>query len=335
MTASIALVGPRGCARQAEESLCITPLGLVPRQALAKLRAFGVQVEGLEYPYIDIGGFIVPGRDPVAFNLPGMERDRDDAAAGAERWEQPPRPEAGPAAGPRARSAQAAPGASPHAIERRLTTLNLDLSALVAFHPLTRVVASTETVVYFNIPIGIIPELPITARLTLEVPLRGRAQLSPSMQLSSVPDVRAWAVWEGGPMHSRPIASHHQNPDGAICANMPSQWILGVYALHDYVAFCVLWAAKVMHEHLIGFYPGPQHYPAAVRVRRDRTDEFCGCGEHHRYRDCCRHLDRARRPYDLWRESHLARASYVAELARQGRSLRPPDHLLRLGLEVH
>lgn len=71
-------------------------------------------------------------------------------------------------------------------------------------------------------------------------------------------------------MHGRRIVSHHQNPDGAACANMPGQWIRGVYPLHDYVAFYVLWVAKALHEHCFGFYPGPQHCLAAVRVQRDR-----------------------------------------------------------------
>jgi hypothetical protein len=317
-------------------SLQPTLLGLLPQLGLDNLREFGVQIERLQFPYIDVGGFIVPGRDPAAINPPGMECDRDVEAAGAGRegWGQAPREEAGPSAGARQRppSPQAAPGAAPHAFGRELTTLNLDLSALVKFHPLARVVASTEMGIYLNIPIGVIPWLPIGARLTFELPLTPRERLSRRMQLSGVPDVRAWAVWEGGPLHGRLIKSHHQNPDRAICANMPGEWILGVHPLHDYVAFCVLWVAKVLHEHLVGFYPGPQHYPAAVRVRRDRPDEFCGCGKRERYRSCCRDNDRAQHPLVLWRESLLGRASYLDDLAWQGRPSGPPDALLSLGI---
>lgn len=328
-----ATVEQRADASKVSTSLCATSLGLIPQTGLTNLRAFGAQVERLEYPYIDVGGFVVPGRDPVDINQPGMERDRDAAAERArEGWQQSPPEQAGSAAGTWERPPQAAPGASPHTLGHELTTLNLDLPALVSFHPLTRVVASTERVVHLNIPIGVIPNLPIGARLTLEVPLMGRKGLSQSMQLPGVPDVRAWAVWEGGPMHGLLIGSHHQNPDRAICANMPGQWILGVYPLHDYIAFCVLWVAKVLHEQLIGFYPGPQHYPAAVRVRRDRPDEFCGCGEHRRYRICCRDDDRAQRPYALWRDAHLARVQYLSEVVRQGRSPEPPAALVRLGL---
>jgi len=313
---------------------CPVTLGLIPRLGLANLRAFGEQAERLEYPYIDVGGFIVPGRDPAFTNPPGMEQCRNAGGKGAEWWGQAPREEAGSPAGTRERppSPQAAPGASPHAFERWLTTFNLDLSALVAFHPLARIVASTEAVVHLNIPVGIIAGLAIGARLTLELPLIPRALLSSPMQLADVPDVRAWAVWEGGPMHGRLILSHHQNPDGAVCASMPGQWIRGVYPLHDYVAFCVLWVAKALHEHCFGSYPGPQHYLAAVRVRRDRCDEFCGCGKLRRYRDCCRDEDRARSQYALWREARLSRAMYRGELTRQGRPAGPPESILRLGM---
>lgn len=308
----------------------MTPIGLVPRAGLAALRAFGEQAERLEYPHIDVGGFIVPGRDPAASNTPGMEQVA--YAAGSERWEQSPREEAGPSAGPRARSTEAAPGASPHTLEQFLTSLNLDLSGLVTYHPYTRVVASTETVVHLNIPIGMLRELPIRARLTLEIPIAQRHQLSQSMQVTGVPDVRAWAIWDGGAMSGTLVRGHHQNPDRAICACMPGQWLMGVNPLTDYVAFCILWVAKALHEHLLGFYPGPQHCTIVQRVERDRADEYCGCGKLQRYRDCCREIDRSRTTYDRWREGYLGRMQYLDELARQGRPPGPPEQLLRLGL---
>lgn len=308
----------------AAESRCVTPLGLIAQSGLANLRAFGAQADRLEYPYMGAGGFIVPGREPAAITTPGMEHDHDAAAArkGREWHGGAPREKAGPAARARRRQTpEAAPGASARAVECRLTSLNLDLSALVAFHPLTRVVASTEMAVYLNIPIGMIPGLPIGARLTLEVPLVPRERLTGSGhgEPSDVPDVRAWAVWEGGIMHRQLIVSHHRYPDQAICANMAGEWIMGVHPLHDYVAFCVLWAAKELHNILFGFYPGPQHYPAAVRVQRDRSEEFCGCGKHRRYRDCCRDDDLAIPAYDRWRGAYVARMHYINELGGQGR----------------
>ena len=304
---------------------------MIPRAGIAALRAFGAQAERLEYPYIDVGGFIVPGRDPVAINPPGKETERHAAAerAGPEGWEQSAPEQAGPPAGARQRSAEAAPGASPHALGDRLTTLNLDLPALVSFHPLTRVVASGGAVVHLNIPLGIIPELPIGARLTLEVPVT-RPERTIGHR-SDVPDVRAWAVWEGGIIHGRHIVSHHRYPDEAICASMAGQWMLGVHPLHDYVAFCALWVAKALHEMLLGSYPGPQHCSAAVRMQRDRPDEFCGCSEHRRYRDCCRDADLANGPFALWQDANASRLQYLTDLARQGRSPGRPESLLTLG----
>ncbi len=300
---------------------------------MANLRAFGEQAERLEYPFIDVGGFIVPGRDPVMPISPGTEHDRHDAVEPPrEGWQQSPSEQAGSAAWTRQRSAQAAPGASPHALGHDLTHSYLGLSALTSFHPLTRVVASTESVVYLNLPLGVLPELPFGARLTLEVPRTGRTGLNQSMKLTGVPDVRAWAVWEDGPMHGLRIESHHQNPDRAICANMPEQWMLGVHALHEYVAFCTMWVAKVVHEQLLGFYPGPQHYAAAERVRRDRPDEFCGCGKPRRYRHCCREKDRAMSHYARWHDAQLARRQYLHELKKQGRAPVTPEAPLRLGL---
>lgn len=321
-------------AASGRDDYVLTPLGFLPCTGLAALRAFGAQAERLEYPCIDVGGFIVPGRDPVAINPPGMERDCDAAAsgAGAEGWEQSAPEQAGPPTGSRQRPPQAAPGAPPHTLGNRLTTLNLDLSVLVSFHPLTRIVASTETVVYFNIPLGVIPGLPFGARLTLEVPLLPRERLTNRMPLSGVPDVRAWAVWEGGPLHGASLVGHHRNPDLGICAYMPGEWILGVHPLHDHVAFCILWVAKVLHERLLGFYPGPQHCSVTVRVSRDRPDELCGCSQRRLYRDCCRDADLSRTPYARWKEAYLGRSEYVAELARQGRALTPPVSLLQSGL---
>jgi hypothetical protein len=195
-------------------------------------------------------------------------------------------------------------------------------------------VASTEAVVYMNIPLGLIPQLPIGARLTLEVPLALPTPFTPSREFPDVPDVRAWAVWEGGSMHGQRVVSHHSYPDHTICANLTGEWRLGVHPLHDYVAFCALWAAKSLHERLLGFYPGRQHYPAAVRVQRNRPNEFCGCGAPRRYRDCCRNRDLAMRPYELWRDAQSGRMRYLRDLARQGRASEPQDALFVMGLNL-
>jgi len=315
----------------------ITQLGALPSNGIAALCAFGLQAEALEYPCIDVGGFIVPGRDPaISPQLPGMEFDEHGRSSRARAWGESPRQETGSKTGQRPRPASpqaAASGASTHTLEQRLSTRNLDLSGLAEYHPLARVIASSETVEYLNIPIGLFHELPIHARLTLEVPLTPRDRLSRhSTMPTTVPDVRAWAVWEGGPMHGSLVISHHENPDHAICANIPGEWLLGVHPLRDYVAFCALWTAKALHELLIGFYPGLQHYPAYARVKRDRLSEYCGCGEARRYAECCRDCDHRRTSFDHWREAYFTRRAYMRELIWQARPLTAPLALLQMGL---
>lgn len=349
----MAAIASLSTARIAGDAECVlTPLGLLPQTGLAVLRAFGEEAERLEYPCIDVGGFIVPGRGPAVSDLPGEESNNHGRTAGAAWRGRPAREEAGPAAWARQRpssSQAAAPGASPHALEQRLNHLHLDLPGLVDYHPLARVTASTEEVVYFDIPVGLFREIPIRARLTLEVPLFSRERLSrpfvesrvttPPFELrleprlpTSVPDVRAWAVWEGGALHALRVVSHHRNPDTSICACLPHEWVRGVHPLRDYVAFCIVWIGKVLHERLLGFYPGRQHFGAFDRVRRDRVDEYCGCGSAQRYRDCCRDGDHRRTSFDRWREAMSARRQYLQELAWQGRTPSPPDDLLRGGL---
>lgn len=332
MAASPIACGPAG-AVQFE----MTPLGALPKSGVAQVRAFGAEAERREYPCIDIGGFIVPGRDPAASNLPGEEHDAD-AAEGEQCGGGAPPEQAGSAAGSRQRPAPsaspqaAAPGTPAHAVVGRLTTLNLDLPGLAEYHPLARVTASAETVAYFNIPLGLFRGLPIRARLTLEVPLVSRERMAVRSRSLDSPELRAWSVWEGGPLNGTRIATHHQYPDLAMCVCMSGQWIRGVHPLRDYVAFCALWAAKALHERLLGFYPGTQHYPAAVRVRRDQPDEYCGCAARRRYADCCRAADLSRPAYEHWREAYVACQQYLNDLAWQGRTLAPPEELLQLGV---
>ena len=341
------VVKPAPAARRSPASVCATPFGLVPQAGIANLCEFGEQAERLEYPYIDVGGFIVPGRGPAASITPGWESDDDVAARETGQWGESARTEAGPPAGPwegQATPEAAAPGASPHAFEQRLAHLNLDLPALVDYHPRARVTASTAEAVYLDVPLGLFRDLPVRARLTLEVPLHRRDRLSRTFVESrvplrtgelilepriptEVPDVRAWAAWQGGSLDGVRITSHHQNPDASICACRPLEWVRGVHPLTDYIAFCALWVGKALHERLLGFYPGRQHYGPLDRVRRDRIHEYCGCGSTRRYGACCRADDRMRTPYALWTELYHARAQYLSELAWQRRSPGPPTVL--------
>jgi hypothetical protein len=113
---------------------------------------------------------------------------------------------------------------------------------------------------------------------------------------------------------------------------MSHEWVLGLHALRDYVAFCALWAAKLLHERLLGRYPGLQHYSTSERVRRDRRTEYCGCGRSNRYAACCRRADLQMTAYERWHAGQEDRALYLVELKRQGRAPRPPAELLRMGI---
>jgi hypothetical protein len=238
--------------------------------------------------------------------------------------------------------------------------IDRDLGELIRYHPkaeVTRVSSSTFPHLTIQLPAGLFRALPFRATLALEVPLLRRDQLrlpslsaaygvagagdikwyepnryyqpNPWMHRSGyaeplVPDVRAWAWWSGGPFHGVLIESHHQNPDLGICACKPSDWILGVHSLVDFVGMCVSWIGKALHEREVGFYPGPQHYGAWRRIQRDRADEHCGCGEGtRRYRECCRDVDRKLSHYQLWAGQHFSAQAYCTELVRQGRPAIP------------
>ena len=326
-------------------SFCATPLGVFSAEGMADLRRFAEEAERLEYPCIDVGGFIVPGPGPAdPLNEPGKELENYGPAAGGAWRGEPAREEAGPAAGARQRPAPpqaAAPGAPPHTVGHRLNHLNLDLPGLADYHPLARVTVSTAEAVFLDVPIGLFHELPIRARLTLEIPLVGRARLSrlhnetrltePPFEFkrvmplpTPVPDVRAWARWEGGALHGQRVESHHRYPDFSICACMTHEWVLGVHPLRDYVAFCALWIGKALHERLLGVYPGRQHYGPWHRVLRDRVNEYCGCGSERRYASCCRTSDRALSAFARWQDALAARRQYLTELRWQGRPAEPP-----------
>jgi hypothetical protein len=142
--------------------------------------------------------------------------------------------------------------------------------------------------------------------------------------MSITPDVRAWATWEGGGQRDDRIISHHQMPDGCICACREGEWIRGVHPLVDYIGYCITWIGKVLHEHEFGFWPGPQHFGPLTRARRDRPNEYCGCGSDRRYRDCCRDTDFAKSVFERWAEQYQARTAYLTELAWQGRASHAP-----------
>lgn len=330
---------------------------------LAPLAAFGNEAERGRYPAVDVGGFLVPGEESSPSLDPGQEEQSNGRATG--------RQEAGPATGPRQGSrrsqaeAEAEASTASHPLKRRV--MSRDLEELRLFHPeavVTEISSSSFPHLVIGLPVGLFRDLPFRAELNLEVPLISRDQLRlpnlgtaygemgtqsirwygptqsyhvnpllnrPGFAEPLVPDVRAWARWVGGPFHGASIESHHQNPDRGICACKPTDWVLGVNPLVDFVGMCISWIGKALHERELGFYPGPQHYGDWKRVERDQPHEFCGCGEGmKRYHECCRAPDRLQTPFQLWAGRYASARAYYSELARQGRPASLPPTATRI-----
>lgn len=325
-------LGPSNSATQREPGQVLTPIGLVSESAVRRLQAFGKEADRRQLPRIDVGGLIVPGLSLSENSGSGYQRGQDVTAGreGQFPWRESSR-RANAQGHEGSQPSTPLPSETPHAIRHGLTQANLDVAGLVKYFPASHVTAQREGLVYLSMQVQLFEELPLGARLLLEVPLAERTRLSrPSVLPTPVPDVRAWAVWEGGPSHGRVVRSHHQNPEGAICACMPHEWLLGVHPLRDYAAFCVLWTAKLLHEQWFGRYPGQQHYHAFARVQRDRQDEYCGCGGMNSYAACCRESDRREATLTHWRNAKLASAQYLRELAAQRRPILSPEDVAEL-----
>jgi hypothetical protein len=192
-----------------------------------------------------------------------------------------------------------------------------------------------------EVPVALFENATFGARLVLEIPtcnglrhagglvseLVGRTfGAYPAYTLvTCVPDVRAWSYWSGGPLEHTRIASHHENPDLSMCVCMPHEWLRCVHPLLEYVDFCTLWVARALHELVLGWYPGRQHFGERARAMRDHRLEFCGCGSDQRYQDCCRNSDLALSHFERWRRYREARSLYLSILRAQGRESGPPQ----------
>jgi hypothetical protein len=277
------------------------------------LRAFG-RAAGLYAQHVVLeGGFVAPGRQASPSTVRGEERCNDvRESSGSE--------ETGSAAGPwegRRASAPTTPSTPSYPVERGLSTA-LRLEELFQYHPDARWLGSSSSTAFISAPVGLFSTLPYRAILVIEVPAEWPSWLM-GYPISDVPAVRAWAFWSDGIV----VRSHHQYPDESICACQPGQWRLGRDGIEDYVGFCVCWIAKALHLQVLGWWPGPQHYPAAVRVARNRPDEFCGCGSDKRYADCHATRDLQQSPYSRWLEVVEAQRGYRLELQRRGLSEQP------------
>jgi len=305
---------------------------------LRPLREFGAEAERLGFPCIDVGGFIVPGNVPADLFGSGKEQNANDSAR-QSAVESAARQETGPPTRPwQGPSEAAAASTAAHAVRLGLGLPEyLRLEELDYFHPEARLLSSSSSAAVVEIPVGLFRDLPYRALVTFEIPLVERQRLTrhflPALSSDIVrepgipnatPDIRAWARWDGGYLDAGPITSHHQNPDGCICACREGEWIRGIHPLVDYVSYCISWIGKVLHEREVGFWPGPQHCGPQARVRRNRPDEYCGCGLKRRYRDCCMRSDDAMTPHKRWADEYSATARYLAELNWQKRSPHAP-----------
>lgn len=282
-----------------------------PRLAsgLEALKEFGRDAELFLQPAIAIGGFVVPGG--AAVWIPSRFKEKLSAESSS----------AGPAASAGARQASAASQAA-----RPIGTLirgegGEEYGELVENYPDAHTAASSPTLDIITMKLGLFEGLSNRARLFLEIPrFELAARYSP---LSLVPPIRAWAFWDAGAEAGLQITSHHENPDGSICACMIHDWRRGQDLVVDYVNFCVCWIAKILHDQLIGFYPGRQHLPDYLRKKRDRAGEFCGCGQPVRYRDCHRDADLQLDPDKLRQNVRKVHLQYFAELREQHRAHNP------------
>lgn len=299
---------------------------------LDDLRAFGVEAEARRWPRIDISGVILPGEDAQLPWCPGTEgyanaRDPRRARQGVGRSEARPRQ------GSQTEASEAsAPGSASHAVQCRV--IEEDLEELKEYYPNSAISFGSSSFIHIWLPLTLFHSLPYRARLLLEIPLQPRADRMCSAlnasglgraAVSMVPDVRAWAFWEDGII----ARSHHQMPDLAICACQPRDWALGVHALYEYVDFCVVWLGKLLHEQLLGFWPGVQHYGDLAMQRRDRPREYCGCGSTKRYAACHREAIQRASMFGLYRGAMDGRSRYLAELRWQRRAPHPPGWQVR------
>src|SRR4029079_16152381 len=293
---------------------------------LSELRDFGTRIHRSDFSSIAIaaGGFVVSGRRNAIPFVPGEEDCNDGQREQA-------REKAGPATGPRQRpqAEAAATGAPAHAVERNPALRGL-LGELEDYGAKITVVQRSDRFVMLRTSVGLFESLPFRGQLFLDIPLIARTELRRGLPKNGVvPDVRAWSRWLRGPSGAAgPIPSHHAYPDGSMCVCMTAEWHLDRDPILRYMDFCVLWMARSLHDQLIGFYPGPQHYGEKVRVERDRGDEFCGCGRAAPYALCHRGADFAMPWLERVFRHYSARQAYLNELEWQGRSSVQPDRVI-------
>lgn len=280
---------------------------------MKELRQFGEEAENDRFPIIDVGGVILPGESATFDIQPGEDWNSAEGQGTQTRSEA--RSAAGSRQGP---PAEAASGEAAHSVECEL--IDRELEELKRYHPQATEIFSSSSFVLQRIPVRLFSSLPHRATLVLEIPRCASRQAWPiASRVRMVPDVRAWAFWDGQSL----IRSHHQLPDGSMCAYMPVQGLFGVTPLYQIVGMCICWIGKCLYNQAFDRWPGPQHYgPLEMRLR-DRRDEFCGCGKKQRYAACCRTAIEAAPFRDLLAASFAARMTYGSLLRMQKRLAYP------------
>jgi len=274
--------------------------------------------------FIEPGGFITTGPDLSREDSPG-KKGRRNGRQEAEGEEPEAGSEAGQGEGRRASSGSSTRSPAQTVGSRVADALKLE--ELSEWYPETRVLRSSSSNTLLTIRVGVFRALPYRAYLHLEIPHDGpfwqTTRTSAAFRgdnYTFVPDVRSWAMWDFG---VAPQADH-MYPDGSLCAFMEGEWIWGVDPIHVYLDWCVCWLGRVLHDSLLGRWPGRQHCSANARARRNKPDEFCGCGGTERWRHCHMESDLARSPLERFLEEQNARDEYLKELQRRGWLSTPP-----------
>ena len=240
---------------------------------LRELEEFGWAADRLQQPALAEGGFLVPGAGSA---VPQSRRREDgDSHVGREPRAEEARPATGSRQGRSAPSTAA--GAAAHPVERGLTAV-LRLEELFTWHPDAQWVDSSSGYALLLVPLGLFRTIPERAYLLLEIPTHEPAWLR-GKPAGYAPFIRAWARWSFG----LSVRAHHEYPDRSVCVCREEDWVLGRHVIEDYVGYCASWMAKALHERLLGWWPGLQHCPAAIRVERGRPYEYCGCGKPTQY----------------------------------------------------
>jgi hypothetical protein len=303
---------------------------------IAALRAFGRRTEDGAASAIAEGGFVVAGDASSDLVTLAETEPNEQHGAGSQGRRQ-----VGQGEGQGAQTEASSPDQTAHAFGQLSieSVPRWELEGLRDYYPDVEVVGSHSRFALLSTTVGLLQTNHISARLYLELPMwpweratRVDSEFGKSQAIIErrerafvpmPPPVRAWAFWQGGVVHGLPVRSHHENPDGSICACMAHEWIRGVHRVLDYAAFCTSWIAKVLYEREFNRYPGTQHLPPWIRLERLRLDEKCGCGKTAVYRSCCWNQDRRLTKQLLARVRAENAETYFRHLKAQGRPFWP------------